>query len=123
MKYATPLLGLAILMASVVAAAAEPQIPQQYHGEWCTISHNEQKSVFKRCRDRYNNETGGLQIRTHHYDALETRHTPTKVIPYRNGHKIDGTWVHETGEKGTSEGPEYWSLSQDGRYLIIVDKP
>jgi hypothetical protein len=125
MKYATLILGLAILMVGVVTAAAEPQIPSQYHGEWCAISQsNEQKTVFKRCRDRYDNDKGGLRIRARYYDALETRHTPTQIVRYRNGHKIEGTWSQpDSSDKDVPEGPDYWYLTQDGRYLIIESIP
>jgi hypothetical protein len=117
MKYTT--LALAILMAVVATARAESQIPPQYHGEWCDVRSDESKSVLKRCRDRYANADGGLQINARYYDALETRHVPTKISRYKNGHKIETTWTHDTGEKGTSLAPQYWRLSPDGRRLVI----
>jgi hypothetical protein len=92
MKYATPLLGLAILVASVVTAAAAPQIPAQYHGEWCAISRHgkvpKENWVHKRCRDRYDNDLGGMQVRARWIDSLESRCTVTKVTALRVGHKV-----------------------------------
>jgi hypothetical protein len=119
MKYATPLLGLAILVASIAGAAAGPRIPPQYHGEWCAIRSDEKKEIYKRCRDRYANETGGIQVRARYFDGLETRHTPTKIIRYRNGHKFEGTWSQADGEKDVPDTPGYWRLTLDGRYLSI----
>jgi hypothetical protein len=114
--------GLAIVLASVVAAAAGPRIPTEYRGEWCAIRSDEKKTIYKRCRDRYANEAGGIQVRARYFDGLETRHTPTKIIRYRNGHKIEGTWSQaDSTDKDVPEGPDYWHLTLDGRYLNIVE--
>jgi hypothetical protein len=50
--YATLLLGLAILLASVVAAAAKVRIPAQYRGDWCVIERPDQaREWLRRCSE------------------------------------------------------------------------
>jgi hypothetical protein len=49
MKYATALLGLAIVLASIATARAESAIPAAYRGIWCETDNNGSVLGYRKC--------------------------------------------------------------------------
>jgi hypothetical protein len=116
MKYATIPLGLVILMASVVAAAATPAIPVQYRGEWCAI--NESRTLYRRCRTWEPSEYGGMTIKARAILFADFGCRVSKITALRVGHRVRSVCMGE-GEGFPSSSVERWRLSADGRSLIV----
>jgi hypothetical protein len=127
MKYATPLLGLAILVASVLAAAAAPRIPAQYHGTWCWIEpHNADKVTpptkwtYKRCREVMSE--GDFVVRASDIRSPEANCKLINIVALHVGHRVQAECVYVAD--GTPAPDQswpmnvQWHLSDDGRYLM-----
>jgi hypothetical protein len=130
MKYATPMLGLTILMASVVATvAADPvvlcdlckslqRMPTQYRGTWCFIHRGNTASVYKRCPHK---NKDGMEITSAFpiIDGIEDRNTITYVGTYPAGAPgllLQGKYI--TADQPDEPIEWRWSLFGDGQYLL-----
>jgi hypothetical protein len=122
---------LAILMASVVTAAATPaetcevckvrlRIPAQYRGEWCAITEAPTE-IYKRCPGKSAQWKGAfMQIGAREIQAPEVGCSVFKITALRVGHRIQRIcgegWERPADLSRTNER---WRLSTDGRYLIV----
>ena len=116
MKYATLLVGLAIVMASIASARAENTIPSAYRGAWCLTDNNGNVQQYKRCR-----ETDGEQdweIQPHLMTNGEAICIPLAIVTKRN-------LLSVRFECSTPEWKDVFTqsmqLSADGQRLTIKD--
>jgi hypothetical protein len=87
MRCVTLLLGLAILMASVVAAAPAPaagtEVPAQYRGLWC----HDQRGTYYRCRVGNSDSSPDIH-RNYLILTEEGRCSVVTVTPKAGGHRL-----------------------------------
>lgn len=117
MKYATLLLGFAILLAGALAARAEPpEIPAAYRGTWCEISNLGNAREYKRCRATDGEQDWQIQARR--ITNGEAICTPLAVVAKRGSLSV-------RAECRTADWKDVivqdMQLSADGQRLLIKD--
>jgi hypothetical protein len=117
MKYATLLLGLAILMANVVVAKAAEQIPAQYHGYWCEIEPAQNQSLYKRCREP--DSEAAISIRARDIECGEGVCKLLAITAIPGGHKVRARCQGTYTDQGPFIQVEHWRLSPNGRRLEV----
>ena len=83
LKHVTSLLGLAILMASTIIAAAAAEVPAQYRGLWCEA----RDGTYYRCR-KATSESSRLIRRDGFNITEEPDCRVNAVTPITKGHRL-----------------------------------
>ena len=113
MKYAALILGLAILMTSVVAAAAA-EIPKQYRGAWCDTQW---RTIYKRCSN------ADFEVERTYWTTVDETCTLSAIRKSKyGGHKLSAV-CH--GDHLTKEGKPTearWWLGTNNTRLQVIEK-
>jgi hypothetical protein len=117
MKYATILLGLAFVLASIATAQAAEPIPAQYRGSWC---HPKQQGPYYRCREVSNEGDAWIGSREF-YASGEWRCKPLAITAVPGGHQVRAVCRHVDAAPDDKGKPELqrWRLSPNGRRLEV----
>jgi hypothetical protein len=112
---------LALLLLLVTSATAEPIVPPQYRGAWCSTAW---QTIYRRCRDK-NDESHSMAFMIDR-DGVGSEDSFCKITAFRksnNGeHRValECQKVDPTDKDRVTRSVERWRLGTNGTRLQIL---